>query len=439
VAVVAGGVATAVTLRLHGRGRRWALAAAGIAGALGMWVDVAASHAAAEDPVVVNLLLQWWHILAAGVWIGGLFALLLGVRGAPSPGRARAVRRFSTLAGVSIVVLAATGIIRAVLEIQSWSELVTSAFGQLVLVKLGLLALLTCLGAINRFTSVPRAGASLRRLRRVGSVEVVAGVAAALVAAALVNNVPPVQNIEAAAAAASPSQLPHQVTVTGSDYATTVRVRLVVAPGTAGFDQFTLTATDYDTGAPIVATQVTLTFAMPLRPDLGSSTLVLHRQRNGTYAARGANLSVAGTWSVSALIQRSTQAAQVQLQLSTVVTPPTVTEQRFANLPSLYTLQLSHGQSIQVYLDPNRPGANQFHITFMDPTTQSGEISIAQLAVGMTPPGGTLQVLSLRRLDPYGHFVADVQAPEGASRFDIIATATSGEQVDTYIDLVPGG
>ncbi len=48
---------------------------------------------------ILEIAAEWAHVLAVGVWIGGLAALLLGVRGAASEEKGRAVRRFSTAAG----------------------------------------------------------------------------------------------------------------------------------------------------------------------------------------------------------------------------------------------------------------------------------------------------------------------------------------------------
>src|SRR3984885_9777336 len=103
-----------------------------------MWVDAAASHAGAQAPVAVNLIAQWAHIVAAGVWIGGLLTLVLAVRGQPSETKGRAVRRFSTTAGIAIVVVALTGTFRAVIEVGSIGQLFSTAFGLLVVVKVAL-------------------------------------------------------------------------------------------------------------------------------------------------------------------------------------------------------------------------------------------------------------------------------------------------------------
>ena len=90
------------------------------------------------------------HFAAAGVWFGGLAALLLGVRGEPSAAKAAAVRRFSPVALVALLVVFATGTLRAVDELGSWGELLDSGYGRAVLAKLALIALIVAIAARNR-------------------------------------------------------------------------------------------------------------------------------------------------------------------------------------------------------------------------------------------------------------------------------------------------
>ena len=379
-----------------------------------MWVDVAASHAGAQAPVGFNLIAQWAHIVAAGVWIGGLLTLVLAVRGQASETKGRAVRRFSTTAGIAIIVVALTGTFRAVIEVGSIGQLFGTAFGILVLVKVTLFVVLAALGAINRYGNVPRASRVLRGLRRVASTELVIGTAVVLVAAALVNVAPPV-----ASAAPATTAKATQLVVTGSDFATTVKVRLTVSPGTAGFNTFDLRVTDYDTGALVRAASVQLEFTQPLRPQLGQSTLTLERQSDGTFAARGGNLAIAGIWEVAAIIENASNSTEVHLQVITGGPAPQVTATRFSGLPTLYSIELQSGWLAQVYIDPDKAGADEFHVTFFTNSNETSEIHIATVTVGMTPPGGTPTILVSRRLDPIGHFVADATIPAGPTRYDI--------------------
>ncbi len=412
---------------------RGGVALAGAGAAASMWVDVAASHAGAQAPVAVNLLIQWAHIIAAAVWIGGLLVLLLAVRGQPSDATGRAVRRFSATAGIAIAVVALTGTFRAVVEVGSIGQLFGTAFGILVLIKVALFVILAGLGAVNRWVNVSRASTALRGLRRVASTEVVIGALVVVVAAALVNVAPPVASASTATVAAV-----NRVVVTGSDFATTVKVRLVVSPGTAGFNDFTIDVNDYDTGAPVDASSVELEFTQPLRPQLGESTLILRRQSNGSFGARGGNVSIAGIWEVVAIIENGANSTEVHLQVTTIGTAPIVTATRFVGLPTLYSIQLQNGWLAQVYLDPDKAGADEFHVTFFANANETSELQMTSATVGMTVKGGTPTILVTRRLDPIGHFVFDAAVPPGPTRYDIIGTTQSGQTISTYIVITPG-
>jgi copper transport protein len=433
IAILATGIAVAVAWRLPATIARTGVAAAGIGAAVAMWVDVASSHAGAQSPVVANLFIQWAHIVASGVWIGGLLVLLIAVRGQASELKGAAVRRFSTTAGIAIVVVALSGTFRAVIEIGTIGNLFGTAFGLLVLVKVALFLMLAGLGAVNRFGNVPRASTVLRGLRRVGSTEVLIGAAVVLVAAALVNVAPPV-----ASAASTTAATTSQLVVNGSDFATTVKLRLTVSPGTAGFNDFDARVTDYDNGALVHASSVELEFTQPLRPQLGESTLTLERQPDGTFAARGGNLAIAGIWEVAVIIENASNSTEVHLQLTTLGPAPYVTATPFQGLPTLYSIQLQNGWLAQVYLDPDKPGADEFHVTFFTSANETSEIPIASVTIGMTVPGGTPTILVPTRLDPIGHFVAAATVPAEPTRFDIIATTKTDVAIATYVTIIPG-
>ena len=211
-----------------------------------------------------------------------------------------------------------------------------------------------------------------------------------------------------------------------------------MSPGRAGFNEFRLRVADYDTGATVKATSVQLEFAQPLRPQLGQSTLTLRRQSDGTFAARGGNLAIAGIWEVAVIIENAQRSAEVHLELTTITPAPIVVAARFSGLPTLYSIQLQSGWLAQVYIDPDKAGADEFHVTFFTSSNETSEIQIATTTIGMTPPGGTPTILVSRRLDPIGHFVADATVPAGATRYDIIATTATGVAVATYVTITPG-
>jgi copper transport protein len=108
--------------------------------------------------VAVDLL----HVTAASVWLGGLAALALALRGREDKGRM--LRRFSNLALASVLVLATTGVTRAFSELDSVSQLWSTGYGRVLLVKSGLLTALIAIGWLNRYRLIPRL--SFHGLRR---------------------------------------------------------------------------------------------------------------------------------------------------------------------------------------------------------------------------------------------------------------------------------
>ena len=411
--------------------------AAGAGGS--MLADVAASHAAAGALPLVNSGIQAIHIVAAGLWIGGLAAVVLALRAEPSEERARAVRRFSLVATVGIATVTASGLLRAAAELRSLSDLLTTDFGRLLLIKSALVLGLAALGALNHFRNVPRAREGHSAVRRIGRVELGIAALVLLSTAGLVNLAPPVQ----AAAGSSPSSQALLVVDT-ADFATTLRLHLEVSPGTAGFDTFQATVTDYDTAQPVQASDVTLRFRLPARPDVGASTLRLPPTGDGIFSAGGANLSLDGTWAVTALVDRGTASVEVPLELQTTLSPQQVDVNAVPGTPTIYTVHLGSGRTVQVYLDPGTPGSNDVHATFFDAAGTEMPITAASITVtpastghapspapGSTPSPGALTV---RMLEP-GHFVGTTTLAAGAWEIRVDATAPDGQSAAAHLQV----
>ncbi|MFI8824150.1 copper resistance CopC/CopD family protein [Streptomyces sp. NPDC053431] len=118
--------------------------AAGIAGTWAL-----AEHASTGLQPGVAMPVDILHLLAVAVWLGGLTALLVALHRAPSVERA-AVDRYSTVAFGSVVVLAATGLYQSWRQVGTWSALTDTRYGQLLLVKIGLVAVLVGIGWVSR-------------------------------------------------------------------------------------------------------------------------------------------------------------------------------------------------------------------------------------------------------------------------------------------------
>ena len=293
------------------QGTTWALVALGVAGGAGMLLHALAGHAAGPSSLrPLNLLAQWAHLLAVGVWIGGLAWLLaaLWARGGAWSTR-DVVVRFSKLAGISLAVVILTGVARTVDELGGWRRLADSGFGRALDLKLVLFAGLVTLGALNRYRIVPmfQAGSRRRasaRLRR--SVGAELGLAAAVLAAAslLSQLAPGVPAGSGAAARPGPAAAP-ALQATGSDWATTVKVSLTVTPGAAGPNRFTATVADFDTGGALPVDRVELAGTPVSHPDLGTARLELTEAPDGRWLGQGRLLSLAGRWNLTTTIQQA--------------------------------------------------------------------------------------------------------------------------------------
>ena len=137
-----------------------ALCGAALAGAAVLLVPGAAGHAAQTAPRTLSLALDWLHLVAGSLWIGGLVGLLVLWRSLPTErrlaGLAICVPRFSNLALTSVIVLFGTGVGASILHLPTLASLWQTSYGQAIIVKASLLAArsswrrATCCGRCRR-------------------------------------------------------------------------------------------------------------------------------------------------------------------------------------------------------------------------------------------------------------------------------------------------
>ncbi|MGA5068858.1 copper resistance CopC/CopD family protein [Streptomyces exfoliatus] len=118
--------------------------AAGIAGTWAL-----AEHASTGLQPGIAMPVDILHLLAVAAWLGGLTVLLVSLYRAPSVERS-AVERFSKVAFGAVAVLAATGLYQSWRQVGSWSALTGTRYGQLLLVKIGLMCVLLGIAWISR-------------------------------------------------------------------------------------------------------------------------------------------------------------------------------------------------------------------------------------------------------------------------------------------------
>jgi copper resistance protein D len=120
-----------------------------VAALLGVLTPAVTGHASSAPDHQLAVVTAALHVGAAALWVGGLGALLALVAGR-RPLLAATLPRFSRLAGVCVVAVALTGVLNAQVRLESWTALLTTGYGWLVVGKAVALVLLGGLGALAR-------------------------------------------------------------------------------------------------------------------------------------------------------------------------------------------------------------------------------------------------------------------------------------------------
>lgn len=258
-------------------------------------------HPSTQSPVVLLFPANVLHVMAMAVWVGGLASLVLVVPAATRrlepPERSRLLAanlaRFSPVALACVALILLTGLGQAYAYVRHLDNLLDTAYGRAVLIKLVLLVgVLIPLGAYNRYRSVPRlariaaggeapgrGGLLLRRALRgeVALVLVVLGVTAALAGYA------PATAVQSGPFSASAALGPAELEMT-------------VDPARVGSNQVHLYLFDAKNGAQFTGVKelrATATF-----PEKSIGPLPLEPQPSGPghYTVQGAPLNAPGGW-----------------------------------------------------------------------------------------------------------------------------------------------
>ncbi|MBV8694475.1 MAG: copper resistance protein CopC [Ktedonobacteraceae bacterium] len=138
-------------------------------------------HAAAVSAniLVYAVLSDWLHLLAASLWIGGMFYValiylpILKQRSALEQTRSLldVLPRYSPLAIVGVVIMAITGPFNATVHMYSWQQLLTTAYGRTLDIKVLLIGALLITSAIHVGLLRPRLAKAYARYRTESVVE----------------------------------------------------------------------------------------------------------------------------------------------------------------------------------------------------------------------------------------------------------------------------
>ncbi|MFB6807235.1 copper resistance CopC/CopD family protein [Streptomyces sp. NPDC056387] len=357
---------------------RWAGAALALGLAL-TWA--AAEHASAGIQVPLAVPAAVLHLLAMGVWLGGLITLvpLLRNRGDGSPAiPASTTGRFSALAFTAVVVLSGTGVYQSWRQVGSWGALTGTPYGKTLMVKVAAVVLVLCVASLSRrWTAglvrqspaaqtpavpvpvpvrelvgapsaagaadpvrrsgsettgvagtdggdtgrpVPEADALRRRLRRTVIVEALLGVAVLAVTTVLTGTQPSRAAATTAAAAAG-QEPPVQVVTVPFDMGTANHqgtVQITLAPGRVGENTAEAVVFTADGGlATVPELRLTLT-----QEKLGVGPLDAGlKNRKGYWAAYDLRLPMPGEWTVNVTV-RTSEIDQVTVHGTVRITSP---------------------------------------------------------------------------------------------------------------------
>jgi len=320
------------------------------------------SHAAAAGPSsrVYAVVADWLHLVAAALWVGGMLSIATTyvpvLRRRPVAERAHALVTmlpyYSPWVVLGVLLMAVTGPLSATVELSSWEQLLSTAYGRVLAVKILLVGAMLLTSAYHVFVLRPRlqreemkyASASARlesvqrapvavpsdheaaapppmprrlaqevklregrlatlgqRLTTVLRYEPLLGVAV-LVCVGLLNVFGGTLG-PSAVSAAKP-----QPTAPVSSFHTTARtadgrftVSLTVTPDQAGPNTFTVSVVDNRTGKPTTEVGVSL-YTTYLDREIGTGTVNLQPDGKGHFSASG-DLTVGGHWRIRVQIR----------------------------------------------------------------------------------------------------------------------------------------
>ncbi|MFJ2862948.1 FixH family protein [Kitasatospora sp. NPDC087314] len=328
---------------------------------------VGADHASVGIQVWLSLPLGMLHLIAMALWLGGLAALLAGLREGVG---AQVVDRFSKIAFGSVAVLVATGVYQSWRGLGSWGALTGTEYGRLLLVKTGCVVVMLGVAWVSRswlarLRSAPAEAAEVERaeapepvgvaahsedpvrraqlarqqaaresagrergltptravLRRSVLVEALVAVAVLVVTTMLTNSPPGrvASEVKAGAAAPAAGSSAADAPAPQTEPGRTLELRLPYdtkgrTPNAKGTATVTLNpartgsnevhlALDGADGQPVDVPEVQLAFTLPDR-DLGPLPVALTPEGTGRWNGT-AQLPLAGNWVVSVQIRSS--------------------------------------------------------------------------------------------------------------------------------------
>jgi copper transport protein len=253
---------------------------------IGVGFSLATSgHAATAPPQWLTPTLVFVHGIAVAYWVGALAPLVVLAR-RRHDSLPRVLRQFSAVAVPMVGLLVLTGVVLAIIQLESFRALIDTWYGIILSVKLVLVILLLGLAALNRFVVTPTVGSDREaEIPLAGTVflELVLVIFIFIAVAGWRFTTPPRALADSAAA-------PLAIHI----HTETAMFQVLISPGKVGSDDFVLQLMTGD-GSQLVAKEATLTVSLPERgiePIERSAKL----GPDGYWHVRGVLLPQPGRW-----------------------------------------------------------------------------------------------------------------------------------------------
>jgi copper transport protein len=294
------------------RGWEWWLGFV-LAIALSLTVSLISHSAALTEDTVQAVLVDWVHVLAGTIWVGGLLFLAISLwqaRHLPNEPRAwlnlSLMLNFSAIAAIAVGLLLTSGGYLAAQHVGGWTELVGTAYGLLLLGKIAVSLLTIAIAGINLIFVKPRLNAVYEAPENERTPRILNGfgrlvwaemaIALFILAAAGV-----LTDLQRGVDAPLLADAAGQTIVTES--AEDLQVEMQIEPALVGNNSFDIRITD-ENGEPVTNIEdvsVRYTF---LGQSIGSATGTAESLGNGRYRLEGSYISLIGTWQLEVSIRR---------------------------------------------------------------------------------------------------------------------------------------
>ncbi len=265
------------------------------------------SHAATEIKPLLPMLGDWIHLIGMTFWLGGIVYLFTSVRQLQQlEDQLRAkltallTSRFSVNAFIFVALIGLTGFYSAYLRVGTWSALLTTLYGHVLLLKQGFVAGLLVIAGINLLIISPRLQqerkqgtantALISQFGRILFVDVTLAILL-LASVSFLTYIPPAKIV-------SPV-----TDFTDIQQVDDLKVEINISPAHVGENTFMLMLISEDNEPIYTAKQVLLRFTSS-QPNIPPSELQLIGDGSGMYMAKGTYLSLPGNWQVQAVVRR---------------------------------------------------------------------------------------------------------------------------------------